>query len=335
MTNDQVHTLVSAGKFPGGINQVELVETHISWVLIHEAFVYKIKKPVHYSFLDFSTKAKRKHFCEREVVLNNRFGEGVYLGVVTVTQNDDQLGVDGQYGNVIDYAVKMRKLDRSRQMDQLLINNNVGEDDIGKLASVIAIFHQHAGRIDHFNVDELRDKFNDLGSQADFLERLLPGSAALIHDSIAESTIFLHKRRANFERRCRLGFVRDCHGDLHSRNIFLLPEPIPFDCLEFNDEYRYMDVLDEIAFLCMDLDAFGRSDLASRFVGFYMSHFPIMESNDDHQLFLYYKAYRANIRAKVNCLRAKGLNNIADQMQPVLEAGKYLRLMRDYFEKMK
>ncbi len=334
MTNEQVHKLISAGKFPGGHKQIELVETHISWVLITGGYVYKIKKPVHYSFLDFSTSEKRKHFCEREVVLNKRFSKGIYLGVVTVRQNGDQLEVESQAGKVIEYAVKMRKLDRSRQMDQLLISNNVNEEDIRNLAAVVAAFHQRTEKIDHFNVDDLHDKFNDLGNHAVFLENHLPGSAGIIHNSIQVSSKYLHEKREVFDRRCRLGFVRDCHGDLHSRNIFLLPEPIPFDCLEFNDEYRYMDVLDEMAFLCMDLDALGRSDLAKHFVSFYESSFPTMESSEDQQLFLYYKAYRANIRAKVNGLRAKGLNNPAEQKRPLLEADKYLKLMLGYIDKI-
>jgi aminoglycoside phosphotransferase family enzyme len=126
------------------------------------------------------------------------------------------------------------------------------------------------------------------------------------------------------------GFVRDCHGDLHSRNIFFMPEPQPFDCIEFNDDFRKIDVLSEIAFLCMDLETFGRQDLADLFVAHYQSLYPAMQTKEDKLLFVYYKAYRANIRAKVNSLRAISAATTAQKKFALDEVYKYLLLMNDY-----
>lgn len=335
MTGEQVKALVEEGELSRGLQNPQLVETHISWVLIGDEFVYKIKKPVHYSFLDFSTKEKRKFYCEREIVLNNRFTRDIYLKVVPISEKNGKLVLDGGQTSAIDYAVKMRKLDRSRQMDRLIIENKVTEDDIRNLAEKVAGFHRQAEKISKVNIDEIRDKFNDLEGQAAFLEKFLKDSSRIISNAVRVSTAFLEKQEPRFEQRLRLGFFRDCHGDLHSRNIFLLPDPTPFDCLEFNDEFRYMDVLDEVAFLCMDLDAFARRDLSELFIFHYDRLFHTIESDDDRQMFIYYKAYRANIRAKVNSLRAAGFESDAERKAPLEETSKYLQLMNGYIQGLK
>ena len=137
---------------------------------------------------------------------------------------------------------------------------------------------------------------------------------------------------ALLERRLQAGFIRDCHGDLHTRNIFLLPDPQPFDCIEFNEDYRQIDVLNEVAFLCMDLDALGRSDLSDLFIQNYNQLFPTIKTPEDHQLFVYFKSYRANIRAKVNSLRARSSEDKSDREKYLAETGKYLHLMDRYIQ---
>src|SRR5690606_904967 len=130
------------------------------------------------------------------------------------------------------------------------------------------------------------------------------------------------------------GFYRDCHGDLHSRNIFLLPQPVPFDCIEFNDELRQIDVLNEVAFLCMDLDAFGRHDLSETFLSHYNQFFPAMKTPEERALFIYYKMYRANIRAKVNGLRAKSAISEDERTIALATAKKYLIKMHNYMQEI-
>lgn len=334
MTGEQIRELINDGQLPTGMMNPQLVETHISWVLMGNEWVYKIKKPVQYSFLDFSTMEKRKYYCEREVVLNNRFTIGIYLDVVTINDVNGQFVLEGGKGTVIDYAVKMRKLDPGRQMDLLIKENKVTESDIIGLAKKIAGFHQETEIKDQLDPDEIAEKFNDLEGQSDYLEQLLPGSRANISKAIKVSNQILEQNRGRIKQRINLGFIRDCHGDLHTRNIFLLPEPTPFDCLEFNDSYRYMDVLDEVAFLCMDLDALGRSDLAALFLHHYDQSYHTLFSDEDRRMFIYYKAYRANVRAKVNSLRAAGSDSEKARTASLGEVKKYLELMNVYIRQL-
>jgi aminoglycoside phosphotransferase family enzyme len=257
MTKEHIVKLLSEGVFPGYTGRPDLVETHISWVFLCDRFVYKIKKPVRYTFLDFSTLEKRKYYCEREIELNRRLTHDMYLDVQPIWEIAERFYVGEQSGEIVDYAVRMRKLDSSRQMNTLLWNNKVTSSDIRSLAEKIAGFHKSAMIVCRRNVLQIRDEFNDLKNEREYLGT---GRGAIIDRAIESSDTFIEKHKEIFAGRLKEGFYRDCHGDLHSRNIFLLPDPQPFDCIEFNDEFRQIDVLNEVAFLCMDLDAFGRPE---------------------------------------------------------------------------
>ena len=333
MTSAEIDRLVSEGEFPDKTSRRELIETHISWVILCDEFVYKIKKPHRFSFLDFSTLSLRKHFCEREVELNRRLTPHVYLGVVPILSHQNTLIMDGSEGTVIDYAVKMRKLSVDKRMDKLLANNEVTEINIDNLAEKIADFHKRAAIIYDKDLEEIREEFNDLESIKEYVIRELGATYGSIIDRAVEfSNLFLDRHKNLLARRRKEGFYRDCHGDLHSRNIFLLPEPVPFDCIEFNEEFRQIDVLNEVAFLCMDLDAFGRRDLSDRFLESYNAFFSSLSSAEDHELFVYYKAYRANVRAKVNGLRAQNADSEGAKRDALGAVKKYLRLMAGYLE---
>ena len=330
MIPEQINELILRGKFPENYSQPDLVETHISWVILADHFVYKIKKPVCYSFLDFSTLEKRRYYCEREVELNKRLADDIYLDVQPVRNISGSIIIGGEDGEVIDYAVRMRKIDRERQMDALLLNNKVTTSDIQKLAEKIAAFHKNAIIIYQKDFLDVQNMFNDLVKEKDYLkENSDSDNSNIISRAIDLSNAFIEKNKALLANRLEAGFFRDCHGDLHSRNIFLLP-PQPFDCLEFNDDYRQIDVLNEVAFLCMDLDAFDRKDLSDLFIKFYNNLFPSMKTDDDHRLFIYYKSYRANIRAKVNSLRARAAADNIQRKLALADVNKYLRLMNSY-----
>jgi aminoglycoside phosphotransferase family enzyme len=291
MTKEQIEILTETSGY-------ELVETHISWVLISDTTVYKIKKPVSFSFLDFSTPEKRKQCCEAEVRLNKRLTEDIYIDVQPIERS----------GSILDYAVRMHKIDRQLQMDVLLAQNKVTDDDIRRLAEKMVAFHQSTAIIYDKDPLDIPKQFTDLKDDAhhDIIDR-----------AMACNDEFMQHHTDLLKSRVQDGFIRDCHGDLHTRNIFLLNTPQPFDCIEFNDDIRQIDVLNEIAFLCMDLDAAGRQDLSTHFATCYNERFPIMNTT----LFNYYKAYRANVRAKINLL---------GQQQE--EAGKYLQLMDQYLK---
>lgn len=334
MTKEQINNLMSKGLPAAGVKP-ELVETHISWVLIGVDFVYKIKKPIQYSFLDFSTVEKRKYYCEREIELNRRLTKNVYLNVLPVKEISGDIFIDGDKGEVIDYAIRMRTLNREKQMDILLQNNKVTDSDINNLAQTIAAFHKGAKIIYNKNILGLQNDFNDLTQERDYLEEHLGNdSANIITKAIATSDAFIKRNEKLLVGRLAGGFFRDCHGDLHSRNIFLLPEPTPFDCIEFNDDFRQIDVLNEVAFLCMDLDAFNRRDLSGLFFDSYNKLFPVATNDEELQLFVYYKSYRANIRAKVNSLRAASASDDSQRKISLKEAYKYLNLMDGYLKSL-
>ena len=333
MTREQIYKLLLEGEFPGNLQRAELIETHISWVFLCEHFVYKIKKPIQYSFLDFSTIEKRKYYCEREIELNKRLTDDVYLDVQAVRELRGHYFIGGENGEIIDYAVRMRKLDRSRQMDVLLVNNQVTQSDIVNLANKIASFHKNTRIIYQKDFLDVQEKFNDLDAERDYLQKYLnTNSNIIISHAIEISNRFIESVKSLLANRLKAGFFRDCHGDLHSRNIFLLPSPQPFDCIEFNDDYRQIDVLNEIAFLCMDLDVFGRQDLSDLFLSHYNNLFPCIKTDADRRLFIYYKSYRSNIRAKVNSLRARDARNDKERTSSIAEADKYLRLMDCYIK---
>ena len=335
MTKDQINKLVSEGEFPAASRQRELIETHISWVILCDQFVYKIKKPVHYSFLDFSTVERRKYYCEKEIALNRRLTENIYLDVQPIHEWQGQFIMGGNKGALTDYAVRMNKLDREKQMDILLIKNKITENEIQRLAKKIASFHQDTLIIYRKDFLDIEEKFRDLAAEKEFLENLAAGTGNIISHAVEVSDAFMERSRELLAQRSNKGYFRDCHGDLHSRNIFLLPEPEPFDCIEFNDDFRQIDVLNEVAFLCMDLDAANRRDLSELFIKYYNQFFASMVSDADRSLFIYYKSYRANIRAKVNSLRAKSAANDTDKVNALAAADKYLRLMDGYIASLK
>jgi hypothetical protein len=182
---------------------------------------------------------------------------------------------------------------------------------------------------------DIQEKFNDLEGESAFLGGQLGKKCSdSIKLAIEISDAFMVKNKELLHARLKAGFFRDCHGDLHSRNIFLLPEPVPFDCIEFNDDFRQIDVLNEVAFLCMDLDAFGRQDLSALFIDYYNNFFPAMKTKEDRSLFIYYKSYRANIRAKVNSLRAKSASDDDEKTKAISAAEKYLALMESYMRSL-
>lgn len=333
MTNDDIDSLVARGKFPEHTERREMIETHISWVILCDRFVYKIKKPIQYSFLDFSTLKMRKYYCERELELNQRFSKNMYLDVIPVyhSGSEDQFCVGGNGSAVIDYCLKMRKLDPEKQMDVLLRKNKVFPIDIKNLAKCVADFHKATTIIYEKDILDVQRNFNDLAGEKAFLSSTFDmDSDAIIDHAIAFSNSFLKKNKPLLEIRLRSGFVRDCHGDLHTRNIFLLPEPQPFDCIEFNDDYRHIDISNEVAFLCMDLDALGRNDLAKLFMDSYNLLLPVITTDVERSLFIYYKSYRANVRAKVNSLRAQSATDAKAKTNALAEAKKYLLLMDGY-----
>ncbi len=316
--------------FPYPVNSVELKETHISQVFLAGEFVYKIKKPVKFSFLDFSTLENRHKYCELEIELNSRLSPQLYLGVAPVANRDGVIGFEST-GKLVEYAVKMNRLPDKNKMDFLLKKGKVNEKQILELAEIIAEFHSRVPVVKDkkfFSPEHIQRLFNDISSVREVVEKEA-GKGKEIDLLIERSNAFIEKNSALLRERQEKGFIKECHADLHSGNIFLMEKPVVFDCVEFSDEFRFTDTGADVAFMAMDLDAFNRTDFAEKFTQRYVE-----KSGDEQILSLlpFYKCYRANVRAKVSGLRLMQNPAESEKNEIILELRRYLALALRYSE---
>ncbi len=291
--------------FPHPVTRLELHETNISWVVLTGLYAYKIKKSIHYEFIDSSTLELRRHLCDEELRLNKRLASDLYVGVVTITRGANGMCIDG-LGPIIEYAVKMKQFEASEQLSSLLERGAVRPQELSDLAVLLADFHSslpQAPRTQGFpHTEQLHDAV--LGNLATLLahpdaDTSPPELGTLIdwtHDFLHDSLPQLHMREES-------GFIRECHGDLHARNVVRWGgRLIPFDCLEFDPTLRWIDVMNDVAFLVMDLEAHGRKDFAFSFLNRYL------ERTGDYggvPLLSFYAVYRALVRAMVDSISAE------------------------------
>ena len=310
---DEQRTLVRAlcdpARYPHPVASVTLIETHISYVLLTGRYAYKIKKAVDLGFLDFSTLDRRRLFCAEELRLNRRLAPQLYLAVVPIGGSvrepciGDDDGVSTGAIAAIEYAVKMVEFRQSALFDQHLARGDLNARQIDALADVVAAFHARAASAPlagEFGAPALIWRM-----AADNFRQLPPGDdddAARRAALEAWSREEYARLAAVFAERRRAGFVRECHGDLHLGNIALIDDrSVVFDCIEFDAQLRWIDVINEVAFLCMDLAERGRADFANRLLNRYL------EASGDYaglRCLLFYQVYRALVRAKVAGLRA-------------------------------
>ena len=306
--SDSLDRLIAALREPAcyahAVGRVELLQTHISCVLLAGDYAYKIKKPVNLGFLDFSTLAARRHYCEEELRLNRRTAPGLYLDVLAIGGSASAPVVGGG-GEAIEYALRMRRFDQDDLLDRMARRGALAPAHIDALARGLAAFH---GQIARAGAD---DAFGSpqriLAPALQNFEQMLPLAGAKAEIALLarlrDWTGREHAALAQvFAARKRDGWVRECHGDLHLGNIALLEGvPTPFDGIEFNPDFRWTDVMNEIAFLAMDLFDHRLPRLAFRFINAYL------ESTGDYaglRVLRFYLVYRALVRAKVACLRA-------------------------------
>ena len=290
--------------YPHRVDRLHVVETHISWIVLTGPFAYKIKKPVNLGFLDFGTLEARRFYCEEELRLNRRLAADLYLEVVAITGSIGRPSMGGRDA-VLEYAVKMRQFDEAGLLDRVQARGELLPAHIDALAQQIASFHQTCERTAagsalgstesilqpaRQNFEQVSERLGDAADRAR-LERLRDWSESrgrALQDA--------------FRARQRGGSVRECHGDLHLGNVFLENQTIRiFDCIEFNANLRWIDVMNEIAFLVMDLWHRDHADLARRFLNAYLEH-----TGDYAGLATlpFYLVYRAMVRAKVALIRS-------------------------------
>ncbi|HSN22521.1 MAG TPA: AAA family ATPase [Usitatibacter sp.] len=328
-TRSLVEALRSPGCYPHAVERVEVVETHISFVLLAGEHAYKIRKPVRLAFLDFSTLEARRRDCEEELRLNRRTAPQLYLDVVRITGTAASPVVGGT-GPAIEYAVRMRRFDQDLLFDRLARAGRLGAPDVDALARAVARFHGEAARADAGSgygtpervLADALDNFHDIEARENAEARLR------ILDDLREWTLAEHHALAPLlaERHVD-GFVRECHGDLHLGNVVRLDgAPVLFDALEFDPRLRWIDVMSEAAFVVMDLERRGFAGLAARFLNGWL------EESGDYpglRLLRFYAVYRAMVRAKVACIRAHepGLDAAA-RAEAERELASYLALAR-------
>jgi aminoglycoside phosphotransferase family enzyme/predicted kinase len=346
--------LLNPHSYPHQPRAVRLVQTHASFVFIAPPFVYKVKKPVNFGFLNFSTLEKRRHFCEREVVLNRRLSPDTYLGVLPISTRNGRF-VFGVGDKVVEYAVQMRKLSNRGFLDQLVERDEVVPGDLNRIAIALKHFYegQHPteeietwGRIGRLRIstdENFRQTREFVGATAfpsASGERVgvKKSSEAAIKATISRPAFetirfytdrFYARHGRLFASRIKEQRIRDCHGDLHLEHIHVTPRALHiYDCIEFNDRFRYVDVASDAAFLAMDLDYEGRPDLARYFATQMASAL-----NDDGmpRLMDFYKCYRAFVRGKVESLHSVAHAAPEEERQASADrARRYFRLALQY-----
>ena len=335
MTDKELHILAKEGRHNGRRLNGKIQETHISYIILSGKFAFKIKKPVKFSFLDFSTLAKRKKFCERELTLNRRFSN-IYLDVLPVRKHGSGSYIGNGKGEVIDYAVMMKKMMASRKMDVMLQQGKVTSERLQALVTEIAAFHRKAQVITSgFAESRMKEVFNDIQDVEKIVqEHLGDDDRHFIREAVRWNNRFIDAHSDHMKKRMRDGFVRDLHGDLHCGNIFLYKKPVLFDCIEFNDSFRQIDVLSEISFLCMDLEASDKWNLSRQFASSYTDALPCIYSKQDENLLVYYKCHRANVRAKIHALAAEQERGGDLYSGHIKSLCLYLALMRTYIRQL-
>jgi len=317
--------LLSPTAYPEPPGNIELVQTQMSFLFLTNEYVYKVKKEVNLGYLDYTTLENRRLFCHKEVKLNRRLSPEVYLGVVPVSHDDGQIVVEGK-GKAIEYAVKMRRLPQESMMDVLLQQNGVSPEMVARVAEKLMDFHSRAQTnptVSKFgSLQVIRENTRENFSQTEKYvgKTISPEKYACAKRYTSE---FIRDKAELFRLRVDEGRIRDCHGDLHAAHICFTNGISIYDCIEFNDRFRYGDVASEVAFLAMDLDHFGRADLSRHFVSAYV------EASRDQRLLevlKFYKSYRAYVRGKVNSFKLDDAGIGMDEKEQTAKEAK------DYFD---
>jgi aminoglycoside phosphotransferase family enzyme len=327
-----IEDLMNPDAFPDKTETVSVVQTHISMVFVADSFVYKIKKAVNFGFLDFSTLEKRFHYCHEEINLNRRLAKNIYLDVLPVVFDGKRYRIGEGRGDIVDYAVKMRRISDKMIMKSLFERRELDNKHLEDIAVILNQFHKtsdHSPRIDEFGKPNVfRINTDENFAQT---EKYI-GTTISRQDfhAIRQWTNDYYKNEELFFKRIRNEKIRDCHGDLHMEHISLEDPIAIFDCIEFNERFRFTDTIADIAFLLMDLEYRGGKHFADTFWKFYT------EKTGDHHmssLLRFYKVYRAYVRGKVNSFQLddKGISS-REKREAIQAAKRYFQLARSYID---
>jgi uncharacterized protein len=323
-----IQALLQPTAYPHPVTEpIELIQTHVSYVFLTGEFVYKLKKPVNFGFLDFSTLDKRQHFCHEELRLNQRAAAALYLKVVPVTAESGLFRVDGS-GETVEYAVKMQQFPQSALLSEMFERQALTEQHMIDLAQALAEFHAQAEINDHIrsygSVAKIRQAFDENYAQTTgFTGGDGPQTQVQFDQTQAYSDRFFDQNAAVLADRVTADKIRECHGDAHLRNIALWQDRLwLFDCIEFNEPFRFVDTMYDVGFICMDLDARGRSDLANAFLNAYLEQTGDWQGLQVLPLYLSRQAY---VRAKVTSFM------LGDDSVPAATKAEASQTAADYY----
>jgi len=318
---------------PDRTDSVSVVQTHISIVFVADEFVYKVKKPVNFGFLDFSTLEKRKHYCHQEIELNKRLSKGIYIDVLPIMFDGQKHILGDNSGEVVEYAVKMRRIPDERLMKSLFERGELKSDHLKRVAEVLAGFHSKAMKTSEIDKFGEPDTFKvNTDENFEQVERYI-GTTIQKYELEALkrwTNDFYKSKKGLFLKRINDGRIRDCHGDLHMEHIcFTAPISI-IDCIEFNDRFRYSDSVADIAFLLMDLEYHGGENFSRILWDEYKK---ISNEDDVESLLTFYKIYRAFVRGKVNSFQVDDSNiSPENKDEAIQKAARYFELAYHYLD---
>jgi uncharacterized protein len=321
-----IDAMMAAEFYPHHPREVELRQTHVSYVFLAGDYVYKIKKPVQLPFIDCSTLAKRRELCEREVRLNRRLAPDVYLGMVPLVLRDGVFSsseLPGGDGTVVEFAVKMRRLSDERRLDTMAAAEKIGNLDVDALAKRIAELHTAASRSEAWSYGTATAIWQLAVGNIAETERLLADTVSLDKLKVIERYIrhYISSHWRFLNLRARTGRILDGHGDLRADSVYFTNDGIKIvDCLEFSDALRWGDAASEIAFLAMDLDRLERPELSAEFVRSYA------EATNDRDLTIllsFYKCHRAVVRAKVELTASREVDRPVSERIACRERARY------------
>ncbi|MEO0075660.1 MAG: AAA family ATPase [candidate division WOR-3 bacterium] len=316
-------------------HKVNLIQTHTSWVFLTGKYAYKIKKPVFFGFLDYTTLSARKHFCEEEFRINQTLAPDIYYQVIPIVKKGKQIMLSKtarltnkkpkSHYTILDYAIKMKELPQQTIMTNLLLKRQVNYSTIDQIAKIIAHFHKSskfkAEYQKYGSIETIKYNWDENFAQTEpFIDiTIKKQSYAKIKAAVEQ---FYHTHQDLFQKRIVEHKIKQCHGDLHSRNIFIQDQVYIFDCLEFNPRFAVSDVASEIAFFVMDLEFYRHKHLADFFINRYLHY------TQDYELLKlldFYKCYRAYVRGKVTSF------NLNDRGMSRQEKASALKIARQYF----
>jgi aminoglycoside phosphotransferase family enzyme len=327
-----IEALLKPQAYPHKPQKIEMVQTQMSFIFLAGEYVYKIKKPINLGYLDYTTLEKRYFFCQQELELNRRLCPDAYLAVVPITMSlrgakrrSNLLRIEGQ-GKAIEYAVKMKQLPQDRMMDVLLPRGQVTLEMVAKVAEKLVGFHKKAQanpQIAAFgNLDVICHNCDENFAQTEnYIGLTIPKTQ---YERIKGYTDnFIKSNASLFDKRVREGRIRDCHGDLHAAHVCFTDDICIYDCIEFNDRFRYSDVASEVAFLAMDLDRYQQAGLSRHLINTYVG---LSHDEELRKLLNFYKCYRAYVRGKVESFK------LDDPYIPEEEKTKVLAAAQIYFQ---